>query len=433
MNDSKNSPKPLPPDDFSATTPNIKIPKSDLPNYGNEPANDWEKTNYNYSPKDLQADEWKKPAYTTPPNQPPDYTPSQPSAGNAPKENDWGMTQANIKLPNNQPNQYEQSDRREDFGGQRQSDYGATSPSVQFSDNQRQTYQNTPPAPANIQPVAESEQKKGGIPGWAWIAGGLSAIFLFAVVVLIAVWAIFLKPTAFDLTVKNVPVGSDVRVEKSSWSVTTADGNDSLRNYRLFGLKAGESKEISIVNAAFACTPFTVTGVAGVPSVEEAKCSPKDVKPVPKTGCDPSTFSKNDIQKSHDCAYEKLNGLGENFAVQDLLDAMNLYIINFASGSYAIKPDDMKFLEKASEYMKKLPPNVQIEVGGHTDNTGKNNQKLSENRANAVKEALKKFGIKDEILLTQGYGDTRPKDTNATEDGKFRNRRIEYSARMSSK
>ena len=115
---------------------------------------------------------------------------------------------------------------------------------------------------------------------------------------------------------------------------------------------------------------------------------------------------------------------------EDLLRAMNLYIIQFASNKYDIPPRNMVFLERASGYMKKLPPNVVVEVGGHTDSAGDNapNQILSDNRAKAVKAALLAFQIKPEMLTEKGYGEEKPKATNDTEDGKFQNRRIEYTA-----
>ena len=71
-----------------------------------------------------------------------------------------------------------------------------------------------------------------------------------------------------------------------------------------------------------------------------------------------------------------------------------------------------------------------IEVGGHTDNVGNkaSNQALSDNRAKSVKTALVGFGVKEAILQTRGYGDAKPKASNDTDDGKFQNRRIEYSA-----
>ncbi len=49
-------------------------------------------------------------------------------------------------------------------------------------------------------------------------------------------------------------------------------------------------------------------------------------------------------------------------------------------------------------------------------------------RAKDVREALIKFNVKPEMLTEKGYGESKPIKTNETEDGKFQNRRIEYSA-----
>ena len=107
----------------------------------------------------------------------------------------------------------------------------------------------------------------------------------------------------------------------------------------------------------------------------------------------------------------------------------NILIINFESGKYDIPPVRLAALQKGATFIKKLPPGIVLEVGGHTDNVGQQgpNQPLSEARANAVKTALVKFGVADATLQTRGYGATKPITTNDTVDGKFRNRRIEYS------
>ncbi len=425
MNDSRNNPKSFPPDDFSATTPNIKIPKQDLPDYQNEGTNDWEKTNYNYSPKDLQADQWSKPAYNQPPqNQPSDYNQNygQPPRS-AQKDSEWGMTQANINIPRNQPSDSTQN-RQGNFGGQRREEFGATAPFVQLPDDERQKYQNLPPAAPAAKP--EGEEKKGGIPGWLWAVGGLLGVFLFAVVVIVGIYLVSVTP-GYDVIVKNAPPGTKFRVNNSSPVQVTENGN-----YRLQALRANETKSI-VVEApkGWSCKNFEIPVERAVDGAElpvDASCQEQIVAAVstPKAGCDPKTFTKGDIKKSHDCAYEKLNALKDPFTVEELLEAMRLYIINFASGKYNINADDMKFLEKSAEYVKKLPPDIKIEVSGHTDNTGRDNQKLSENRANAVRNALISFGVKEDRLSMQGYADRKPIDSNDTDDGKFRNRRIDY-------
>ena len=52
---------------------------------------------------------------------------------------------------------------------------------------------------------------------------------------------------------------------------------------------------------------------------------------------------------------------------------------------------------------------------------------LSQRRADAVKNALIADGVSGDVLLTRGYGDTKPRAPNDSEYGRFQNRRIEYS------
>ena len=64
---------------------------------------------------------------------------------------------------------------------------------------------------------------------------------------------------------------------------------------------------------------------------------------------------------------------------------------------------------------------------GHTDSVGKDaaNQKLSEGRANAVRDDLIERGVAPERIEAIGYGESRPIDTNDTEEGRQNNRRVE--------
>jgi hypothetical protein len=74
-------------------------------------------------------------------------------------------------------------------------------------------------------------------------------------------------------------------------------------------------------------------------------------------------------------------------------------------------------------------PNMEIEIGGHTDNKGNanTNQKLSENRARKVAEFLISKGINAGHLHPKGYGSSKPIGTNDTEEGRQENRRIDYT------
>jgi len=111
--------------------------------------------------------------------------------------------------------------------------------------------------------------------------------------------------------------------------------------------------------------------------------------------------------------------------------ALGILIINFDSGKYDVPQARLAALQKGAGFIKKLQqrdPNIILEVGGHTDSDGTDasNQKLSENRATAVKDILVRYGVNASSLQTRGYGSTKPRADNSTEQGKFLNRRIEY-------
>jgi len=102
--------------------------------------------------------------------------------------------------------------------------------------------------------------------------------------------------------------------------------------------------------------------------------------------------------------------------------------LNFQSGSSQITPDSLKSVNDLAQILKAYP-NVQVQVVGHTDNSGnaESNQALSLARAEAVKTALVGQGISAERVATQGVGGARPIASNDTEEGRARNRRIELN------
>jgi outer membrane protein OmpA-like peptidoglycan-associated protein len=123
-----------------------------------------------------------------------------------------------------------------------------------------------------------------------------------------------------------------------------------------------------------------------------------------------------------------LGSLTGSYSAADLVKALNMNIINFASGSAAIPADQAEVLKKSAEAIKAVPA-AKLEVAGHTDNKGlaAGNLKLSQARAEAVKAFLVKQGVKGDMLMAKGYGDAKPAATNDTVEGRFHNRRIEFS------
>lgn len=135
-------------------------------------------------------------------------------------------------------------------------------------------------------------------------------------------------------------------------------------------------------------------------------------------------------QGKYDAALKALEGSGKCDAPA-LANALSLYVVNFASGSAALPIGDVAELKKAVPALKLCAKdNVKLVVVGHTDNVGNPaaNQKLSEARANALKALFVGQGLPAAMFTASGKGDTEPVGDNKTEEGKFKNRRISYSA-----
>lgn len=100
--------------------------------------------------------------------------------------------------------------------------------------------------------------------------------------------------------------------------------------------------------------------------------------------------------------------------------------INFDTNKATLKSDGQ---EVVAEIVKVLKQNsdLKIAINGHTDNMGskEHNQKLSQERANTVKNELIKAGISAERLTAKGLGQDQPIANNDTETGKAQNRRVE--------
>ena len=120
-------------------------------------------------------------------------------------------------------------------------------------------------------------------------------------------------------------------------------------------------------------------------------------------------------------------------AVESCRDALNGATISgsirFAFNSSDIKAKILSELGKIAAIAKDCPPNVTITVSGHTDNSGtaEANQKLSEQRAQAVVDYLVKAGVPSSKLKAAGFGQEKPIADNDTTEGRAKNRRIEFS------
>lgn len=103
------------------------------------------------------------------------------------------------------------------------------------------------------------------------------------------------------------------------------------------------------------------------------------------------------------------------------------YAITFDIGKANIKSESMTEINRIAQLMKDNG-DLKFEVQGHTDNTGTvaGNQKLSEQRAQAIVNKLVEMGIAANRLSAKGMGQSAPLADNSTDEGRAKNRRVEF-------
>lgn len=102
--------------------------------------------------------------------------------------------------------------------------------------------------------------------------------------------------------------------------------------------------------------------------------------------------------------------------------------ITFAFDSAEILPASEPTLLRALSMLRDNPT-ARIEISGHTDNVGAeaHNRRLSEERAQGVRRWMTEHGIEAARLTARGYGPSRPRASNDSEEGRAQNRRIEFA------
>jgi outer membrane protein OmpA-like peptidoglycan-associated protein len=102
--------------------------------------------------------------------------------------------------------------------------------------------------------------------------------------------------------------------------------------------------------------------------------------------------------------------------------------VYFNTAKATIQPRSFKLLDQVAKVLKEHPELEKVWIEGHTDNQGKpaENLKLSQRRAEAVRDYLIKKGVEPQRLEARGYGQERPIADNKTAKGRATNRRVEF-------
>lgn len=132
-------------------------------------------------------------------------------------------------------------------------------------------------------------------------------------------------------------------------------------------------------------------------------------------------LSSNDINENGvakaSLTVEKLE-VGKEYKLND---------INFATNSFQLDDVSRSVIDEFIEYLKDNPQ-LKADIQGHTDNVGDNsgNMQLSKNRARTVYDYVMKNGIPASRIAHHGYGETKPRAANDTDQGRAQNRRTVF-------
>jgi OOP family OmpA-OmpF porin len=176
----------------------------------------------------------------------------------------------------------------------------------------------------------------------------------------------------------------------------------------------------------------------GIPdSVDQCPDKPEDKDGIQdQDGCPEDDADNDGIPDAQDkcptqpgprSAIAEKNGCPSLTKVDENGDVELLQPIEFETGKAVIKPGSFPILDEVVTLMK-ARGSIKMGVYGHTDSRGiaANNLKLSGDRAASVVGYLVSHGIAASRLQSQGFGQTKPIADNATDEGRAKNRRVEF-------
>jgi OmpA-OmpF porin, OOP family len=125
--------------------------------------------------------------------------------------------------------------------------------------------------------------------------------------------------------------------------------------------------------------------------------------------------------------YREIKGKELKLVPIEVGQSVRLNNIFFETGKSELRPESNSELDRVVATLTENPK-MTIDVGGHTDNVGSNetNLKLSQDRADAVREYVIGKGVEPDRVGGKGFGETKPVAPNDTDEGRQRNRRVEF-------
>lgn len=156
--------------------------------------------------------------------------------------------------------------------------------------------------------------------------------------------------------------------------------------------------------------PTPIVEVPGVEPVDTSKTVEKE--PDAKQGVTKFLKATKYLSDGYDIADQKIT----------------LFNIKFDTNKAIIKEESKSSLDEIHAMLLEFP-NINIHISGHTDSKGNaaTNDRLSRERAKAIYDYFVNKGISEKRLSYEGFGSRKPIDTNDTEEGRAKNRRVEFT------
>lgn len=213
-------------------------------------------------------------------------------------------------------------------------------------------------------------------------------------------------------------VNSCVGINQLSAHATGFKDNNLLADKQDYNLKGGQTYFFNVVmNEKGQSTLEQITRASALPLLANKRYQSHQVSrvvpncPLPAVPAKHTTVSPVIVETQSPVLAEKVT--------------IDLEVL-FETDKAIVRPEYYSKITELAEFTKKYP-NTVVTIEGHTDNRGKEdyNQALSQRRANAVKEVLiTQFGVATERLNSVGYGESQPRASNDTVEGRQLNRRV---------
>ncbi len=218
-------------------------------------------------------------------------------------------------------------------------------------------------------------------------------------------------------------------------------------------LRPGSQERVIVLTPVPGTVRATVADAQGVPVSGELRfLGPEEIEPVP--------FEEGAVQVDLPPGAWRILAAAEGFAVAsasvDIPPGAAFYDVDlvleparveltdtglvigdavlFDVGQAVLRSDADGVLEEIATYLLADPTLLEVQVQGHTDSTGglATNYALSTSRAERVVEALVARGVPPERLSSAGFGPSQPLSSNATDQGRARNRRVQFVVKATS-